>query len=595
MIPGLTGNAAVPYLDKFIEETCLTNVWKPYVSAYAGTGVTISGPPSTIDRLLRSKILPKPSAIKLRVHGPYHASHLFSANLLDDIIEASHKSSLLDRNAFIPVCSSTGTGICTGTSLVDLLRNAVSEILISPLRLDDVCKSLSNDLSQCGLDDCVVLPVATLAAQAISNQLKTTITNVSINKGMMSNASTPGAASGNLAQDKLAIIGYSGRYPGAKDNEAFWQLLHEGRDVASKAPKTRWDIATHVDPTGKRKNTSATPFGCWLEDPGLFDARFFSMSPREAPQVDPAQRLSLMTAYEAMESAGLVPDATPSTQRERVGVFYGTTSNDWGETNSSQDVDTYYIPGSCRAFIPGRQNYYFKFSGPSYSVDTACSSSLAAMHVACNALWRGDIDTAIVGGTNVTTNPDITAGLDRGHFLSRTGNCKTFDDDADGYCRGEGVVSLVVKRYEDAVADNDPILALIRGAYTNHSAEAESITRPHVGAQKAIFEKVLTSACVEPDTIGYVEMHGTGTQAGDAREMESVLSTFSQKPRVEPLYLGSAKANVGHGESVSGVIALAKVLLMLEKSLIPPHCGIKNKVIFFTPLNIRTLTMTDQL
>lgn len=189
-----------------------------------------------------------------------------------------------------------------------------------------------------------------------------------------------------------------------------------------------------------------------------------------------------------------------------------------------------YIPGSCRAFIPGRQNFVFKFSGPSYSVDTACSSGLAALHVGCNALWRGDVDTAICGGTNVITNPgvhkvlcrwpganripDITAGLDRGHFLSKTGNCKTFDDGADGYCRGEGVGTLVVKRLEDAKADNDPIVGIILSAYTNHSAEAESITRPHAGAQKAIFEKVLTSAAVDPFSVGYVEMHGTGTQAG---------------------------------------------------------------------------------
>jgi acyl transferase domain-containing protein len=178
---------------------------------------------------------------------------------------------------------------------------------------------------------------------------------------------------------------------------------------------------------------------------------------------------------------------------------------------------------------------------------------------------------------------DITAGLDRGHFLSRTGNCKTFDDGADGYCRSEGICTLIIKRYEDAIADNDPVLGIILGAYTNHSAEAESITRPHVGAQKAIFQKVLSSANVDPLSVGYVEMHGTGTQAGDAREMESVLATFStnaaQKARNEtqPLYLGSAKANVGHGESVSGVVALIKVLLMMEKSQIPPHVGIKNK------------------
>lgn len=232
--------------------------------------------------------------------------------------------------------------------------------------------------------------------------------------------------------------------------------------------------------------------------------------------------------------------------------------------------------------IPGVLNC--RFSGPSYAVDTACSSSLAAVHVACNALWAGDIDTAITGGTNVLTNPDFTAGLDRGYFLSRTGNCKTFDDGADGYCRGEGVGTVILKRIEDAIIDHDPILGLILGAYTNHSAEAESITRPHSGAQRAMFTRILNSTqdAVDATSISYVEMHGTGTQAGDASEMQSVLETFAPsvgaRGSEQPLYLGSAKANIGHGEAASGVSSLVKVLLMMRENMIPPHCGIKTKI-----------------
>ena len=180
----------------------------------------------------------------------------------------------------------------------------------------------------------------------------------------------------------------------------------------------------------------------------------------------------------------------------------------------------------------------------------------------------------------------MTAGLDRGHFLSRTGNCKTFDDGADGYCRGEGVGTVIIKRLDDAIADRDPIQAIILGAYTNHSAESESITRPHIGAQSAIFKKILNQGAVDPYDISYVEMHGTGTQAGDATEMTSVLQTFAppldevKKPRSEeqPLYLGSGKANIGHGEAASGVSALIKVLLMMQKNTIPPHVGIKTKI-----------------
>ena len=168
--------------------------------------------------------------------------------------------------------------------------------------------------------------------------------------------------------------------------------------------------------------------------------------------------------------------------------------------------------------------------------------------------------------------------------MSRTGNCKSFDDGADGYCRGEGVGIVVLKRLEDARAENDPIYGCVLSAVTNHSAEAESITRPHVGAQQTVFSQVLTKGGVHPNDIDYVEMHGTGTQAGDGREMLSVTQTFTpfspddKRSRSKDLYVGSVKANIGHGEAVSGVSALIKVLLMLQKNEIPPHCGIKTTI-----------------
>ena len=303
------------------------------------------------------------------------------------------------------------------------------------------------------------------------------------------------------------------------------------------------------------------------------------MSPREAAQTDPMQRLMLSTAYEAMEMAGIVPGRTPSTKADRIGTFYGQTSDDWREINAAQDIDTYFISGGVRAFGAGRINYHFKFSGPSFIVDTACSSSLAAIQLACTSLQAGECDTAFTGGANVLTNPDIFSGLSRGHFLSKTGSCKTFDNDADGYCRGDGVATVILKRLDDALTDRDPILGVIRGTATNHSAEAISITHPHAGAQEFLFSKILQDCGVDAHEIRYVEMHGTGTQAGDGVEMESVSNVFAPRSRQrgtdEPLYLGAIKANIGHGESVAGVSSLIKLLLMMQKNVIPPHCGIK--------------------
>lgn len=485
---------------------------RPYVSSYAPNGITVSGPPESLAQLVDSETFKGLRSKAIPIYGPYHAPHLYSQLDVSDIVGGLASGRATARSETIPVISSSVEKV-DGRDVTAVFEEAVGKILLHPIRWSDIVDELQTCLYRVAPKSFSVAAIGSTADQLIYSALQQTRL-----RSLVPSTQAPQRKTLNFPEEspysspkkpKLAIVGMSGRFPGAKDNEAFWDLLYQGLDVHKPVPALHWDAKTHVDPTGSRRNTSATSFGCWLDDPAEFDARFFNVSPREAPQIDPAQRLALMTAYEAIEQAGLVPDATPSTRRDRVGVFYGVTSNDWMETNSAQNIDTYFIPGGNRAFIPGRINYCFKFSGPSYAVDTACSSSLAGIHLACNSLWREDVDTAIAGGTNVLTNPDFTAGLDRGHFLSRTGNCKTFDDGADGYCRGEGIGTVIIKRLGDALADNDPILGVILGAYTNHSAESESITRPHSGAQRAIFNKILNQGAVDPYSISYVEMHGT--------------------------------------------------------------------------------------
>ncbi|KAL4898873.1 hypothetical protein BDW74DRAFT_184297 [Aspergillus multicolor] len=583
VVPGLP---AIDAVENFCKRRNPPLTRRPYISAYAPTGVTVSGSPTALADLAAAEEFKDLKYTTIPIYGPYHAAHLYSQHDVHEIVRTAMATRAVVAQG--PLVSDSGRDEDFTTNM----ERAVSGILLQPIRWDDIVDQVQTWLRELQPTSLKVVPIASTANRLIYTALRQTEFSSLVPPPINPNpASRPASSEPPISPNptgkkpKLAIIGMSGRFPGAKDNDAFWDLLYQGLDVHKPVPALHWDVKTHVDPTGVRKNTSATPFGCWLNNPAEFDARFFNISPREAPQIDPAQRLALMTAYEAIEQAGLVPDATPSTRRDRVGVFYGVTSNDWIETNSAQDIDTYFIPGGNRAFIPGRINYCFRFSGPSYAVDTACSSSLAGIHLACNALWQRDIDTAIAGGTNVLTNPDFTAGLDRGHFLSRTGNCKTFDDAADGYCRGEGIGTVILKRLDDALRDNDPILGVIVGAYTNHSAESESITRPHSGAQRAIFSKILNESAVHPHSVSYVEMHGTGTQAGDAGEMSSVLDTFapplSQGPGRAPqdaLFLGSAKSNIGHGEAASGVSSLIKVLLMMQKNTIVPHCGIKTKI-----------------
>ncbi|KAF2790288.1 conidial yellow pigment biosynthesis polyketide synthase [Melanomma pulvis-pyrius CBS 109.77] len=579
MIVPLTAQRASMALDAFEEDHGIPHASRPYLSSITPNNVTISGPPSVLKALIKTSPFSESKAVKVSVYAPYHTSHLYSEPDVDAILASSSPDILNSYKPKIPVFSDVTGEIINAATFGDLLRIAIREILMEPIRWDKLLEGTAAELKNAGITQATIMPFMANGSQHLAAAISQAgIPSVKIDAENTDVNAQPHA---RAQQSKIAIVGFSGRFPDAASTTKFWEILHLGKDVHREIPKDRFDVDAHYDPTGKKKNTSRVRHGCFIEEPGLFDARFFNMSPREAANADPGQRLAITTAYEAFEMAGFVPNRTASTQRDRVGIFYGMTSDDWREVNSGQNVDTYFIPGGNRAFTPGRINYHFKFSGPSFSVDTACSSSFAAIHTACNSLWRGDCDTAIAGGTNVMTNPDNFAGLDRGHFLSTTGNCNTFDDAANGYCRADAVGTVILKRLEDAEADCDPIYGVMLGAYTNHSAEAESMTRPHSGAQAFIFNKMLSHANVNPEDISYIEMHGTGTQAGDAVEMGSVLQVFAPKEGARPtktLHLGSAKANIGHAESASGVASLIKVLMMMKNNEIPPHCGIKTKI-----------------
>ncbi|WQF82950.1 Putative thioesterase, Acyl transferase domain superfamily, phosphopantetheine binding ACP [Colletotrichum destructivum] len=641
VVAGCPLSSLTDTLVRYASDKGLSAIKTPYISAVLGpTQATVSGPPEVLSDFFTSGACREiaPSSASLRITAPYHSAVLFHEEDIEQILEGVPKSGRQQPDVDgIPIVSISAEGqqqqdqqqeeeeeqglykAVSSQSLHDALGQAVRECLVRAVALDKLPARIAEhaktvvapagaqhparvSLRFFGVQNReslvaqmrLLLPSdAYCVTQAMTGQ---TLEDFPASPSPSVSASTPNgtrnvpeaaaaAAEGSNAKQPLAILSASGRFPGNADTmDQFWDILYNGIDTHEMVPPSRWDASTHVGDTSI-KNVSGTGYGCWLHQAGQFDTTFFNISPREASRIDPAQRLALMTAAEALEKAGIVPDRTPSTMRHRVGVWYGSCSMDWLETNSAQDIDAYFIPGGARAFIAGRVNYFFKFTGPSFTVDTACSSSLAALHLACNALWRGEVDTAVVGGTNMTTNPDITAGLDRGHFLSRTGNCKTFDDAADGYCRGEAAVTLVLKRLSDARRDNDPIEACLLSVATNHNAEAESITRPNTAAQRELFRGLLADAVVRPNDISYVEMHGTGTQAGDAGETSSIVNTLSPltargsclRPASSPLYLGAAKANVGHSEAASGVTSIAKVLMMMKHSIIPPHIGVKTE------------------
>ena len=476
------------------------------------------------------------------------------------------------------------------STAVELFEQVIFEILTKQIIWDNVTLGVAERMVKSDVRGVNIKVFRhSLAAQLLSSALTSSVTDFPVETDdllawVTTDVNREEYAPGSSMQSKIAIVGMSCRMPGgATDTEKFWDLLEAGLDVHRKIPADRFDVESHHDPTGKRLNTSHTAYGCFIDEPGLFDAPFFNMSPREAEQTDPMQRLAIVTAYEALERAGYVANRTPATDLNRIGTWYGQASDDYREVNTGQEISTYFIPGGCRAFGPGRINYFFKFAGPSFNCDTACSSSLAAIQAACTALWAGDVDTVVAGGLNVLTNSDAFAGLCNGHFLTKTPNaCKTWDCTADGYCRADGVGSIVMKRLDDALADNDNILGVIPAAATNHSANAVSITHPHAGHQSDLYRQVMARAGIDPLDVSYVEFHGTGTQAGDAEEMESITNVFApvkgkRRTSKQPLHIGAVKANVGHGEAAAGVTAMIKVLLMLQKGAIPPPCRNQNK------------------
>ncbi|CAG8216576.1 unnamed protein product [Penicillium olsonii] len=557
-----------------------------FVSAVSEDTITVSGPPSKLRKLFRvSERLRSARYVYLPIYGGLsHAPHIFNHSHVYSIMKTAD-AAVVDRVLInsSPLISNTDGLPMQASTPHDMFAAVVYELLTSPTRSrmakEGALAVMGTAWAKCSIFAPGSCSLATdIAAHGASAAPSCNFQILNLMDWL--DEDTSETAPLRREDSKIAIVGMSCRMPGgANDLDSFWDLLQEGRDVHQKVPADRFDVDSHTDPSGAMRNTSLTPFGCFIDQPGLFDAGFFDMSPREAAQTDPMHRLALVTAYEALEQSGFVPDRTESTDRRGISTFYGQSSDDYREVNASQTVDTYFIPGGCRAFAPGRINYFFKFSGPSFNCDTACSSSLATIQIACTSLLHGDCNMVVAGGLNILTNSDGFAGLSRGHFLSKTGGCKTFDATADGYCRADGIGSVVLKRLDDAQRDNDNILGVILSSATNHSADAVSITHPHAPTQADLYRRVMTEAGVSPLDVDMVEMHGTGTQAGDATEIESVTSVFSPAPpnrtRTRPLHIGSVKANLGHGEAAAGIMALIKVLLSVRKGVIPKHVGIK--------------------
>ncbi|MCB0165298.1 MAG: amino acid adenylation domain-containing protein [Anaerolineae bacterium] len=393
--------------------------------------------------------------------------------------------------------------------------------------------------------------------------------------------------------EPIAVVGMACRLPGRIDSPtAFWQLLIDGVDTVTEIPAARWAVDAFYDPDPEAPGKMYTRYGSFLDNVDRFDTHFFGIAPREAIGMDPQQRLLLEVSWEALEHAALSPERLRGSQ---TGVFMGLCSDDYAKLSlNSGDpatIDAYNSLGNAHSVAAGRLSYVLGLQGPTMQVDTACSSSLLAVHLACQSLRTGECDLALAGGVNLILAPESTIGLCKMKALSPDGRSKSFDAAADGYGRGEGCGVVVLKRYAQALADGDNILALIRGSAVNHDGQSNGLTAPNGKAQEKVIHQALTQANVQPTDIDYVETHGTGTVLGDPIEVLALNAVLGQK-RNTPLLIGSVKTNIGHLEGAAGIAGLLKTILLLHHGQVPGnlHLDTPNPHIPWDQINLQAPT-----
>lgn len=353
----------------------------------------------------------------------------------------------------------------------------------------------------------------------------------------------------------IAVVGLAGRYPGAADVDAFWRLLRDSGNPVREVPADRWDWRV-----ARAMGGGYARWGCFLDDWNGFDPGLFKIPPRDAAVMDPQERQFLEVAWEAFETAGYARSGLAS---RRVGVFAGVTSTSYmlaGRDARATGRDNLEYAISALASVANRVSHAFDLSGPSLTLDTMCSSSLTAVHLACQALGRGEIEMALAGGANLYLHPDRFAGLCALGMPSRGARTRAFGAGADGFVPGEGIGAIVLKRLADAEADGDSIHAVIRGTGVNHGGGTGGYTVPNPTAQSELIADTLRRAGVAPSTVGYAEAHGTGTELGDPIEFRGLIAALGED---NPVRVGSVKSNIGHGEASAGIAGLTKAVLQL--------------------------------
>jgi acyl transferase domain-containing protein/acyl carrier protein len=377
----------------------------------------------------------------------------------------------------------------------------------------------------------------------------------------------------------IAIVGIACRFPGAENYQEFWQNLSQG--VNSIREIDRWNFDEHYSPTGDNSKSVSKWCGL-LDDVDKFDNSFFNISPREANHMDPQQRILLEETWRCIEDSGI---SLKKLQEERTSVYVGAMALDpYLNSPTESNIDIYSASGIYQFMMANRISYYLGLSGESIVVEAACASSMVALCDAKKALATGESDYALVSGVNLHYSPARYLMWSKNRMLSKDGKCKTFDKDADGFVSGEGIGVLLLQPLDKAVQDKNNIYGVIKGCAVNHGGKAISISSPRVEAQRDVILAAYEDADFGPDTVTYIEAHGTGTSLGDPIEVEALTQAF-QRSTIEKQFckIGSVKTNVGHLEAAAGMPGVIKVLMMMRHKKIPPSLNMKtiNPIIDF--------------
>jgi glutamate-1-semialdehyde aminotransferase/3-oxoacyl-(acyl-carrier-protein) synthase len=412
------------------------------------------------------------------------------------------------------------------------------------------------------------------------NQIKTKIFELIKNHALTAEQGMQllnGLSTPVVPRQDIAVIGMSGKFPDADNIDEYWQNLVNGKDSVRPVPKERWDIDTFYDPDPQKPNKTYCKWGGFLSDIDCFDSAFFRISPREAELMDPQQRLFLQECWTAIEDAGYSP---MNLDGKKCGVFVGGVTGDYLNLIREQNLSAegHFFLGNVASILASRISYHLNLKGPAVALETACSSSLVAVHLACESIRSGTSELALAGGVSIFTTPEFYIWSSRAGMLSPQGKCRTFDNNADGMVIGEAVGVVVLKSLSLAQRDGDHIYGIIKGSGINQDGQTNGITVPNASAQTELECQVYDQYQIKPETITYVESHGTGTKLGDPIEVEALTNAFGRYTNKKQFCaLGSVKTNIGHTQMAAGIVSFIKALLCLKYQKLVPSLHLEQE------------------